>query len=290
MQNTVINCGNNTFHNNDFRHHLPHGMQFWVFLNMLTPHVINTDKGMQLTQPGDCIVYRPGQPRYLHCPDDLTSFRNNWVHFQGDQISQRMAQYKIPVRKLFVLKQAMPINNTIQEITYEFSQTRSYSEEMQSALVEMLLLHIARNIMYRSDAQKLGTMQHYDNFEHLRREMYLNPERDWTVLNMARRVFLGHNQFTSLYSKYYGTTPKRDLINARLQKAKSLLSVSLTLREVSIACGFQNEYYFSRIFHQNVGVTAGQYREQKLYYNLPQPPAAGTNPAGTAAGEAGNKP
>jgi len=165
------------------------GWSFRCFLHMLTPHVINTDKGMQRARPEDCIVYKPGQPRYLHCPEESTSFRNSGVHFQGEQVAQRIQEYEIPTKKLFILKQALPIITTIQDITYEFSRKNPYKKQMQSMLVDMLLLQIKRNIVFRSDIQKHGAMQHYENFEHLRRTMYLNPEREWTIPNMAKRVF-----------------------------------------------------------------------------------------------------
>lgn len=162
-----------------------------------------------------------------------------------------------------MLKQTMPIITILQDLNYEFSQVSLYREQMQSVLIDMLLLQVGRNIIYQSDLHMIGAMQHYQGFEQLRRQMYLNPEREWTIASMASFVFLGQNRFIALYRNFFNVTPKHDLINARLQKAKSLLFVSLTLREVAQSCGFQNEYYFSNVFKQSTGMTPGQYREKK---------------------------
>ncbi len=263
MSYSLVNMGVDTTHGRDFAHHLPQGMQFWVFLHMLTPHMVNTGDQMKLATPGTCIVYRPNDARYLYCPDGETSFRNNWVHFLGDSIEKTLLQYKIPIGKFFMLKQTMPIITTLQDLNYEFSQVSLYREQMQSVLIDMLLLQIGRNIIYQSDLHMIGAMQHYQDFEQLRRQMYLNPEREWTIPSMARCVFLGQNRFIALYRAFFNVTPKHDLINARLQKAKGLLFVSLTLREVAQSCGFQNEYYFSTAFKQSTGMTPGQYREKR---------------------------
>lgn len=67
------------------------------------------------------------------------------------------------------------------------------------------------------------------------------------------------NQFINLYQHFFGTTPKQDIINARIVKAKNMLGRSSLMREVAVNCGFENEFYFSRIFKQKTGMTPGQF-------------------------------
>lgn len=263
MSNNIVNMGVDTAHGKDFFHKLPFGMPFWVFLHMLSPHLINAGETLYLAQPGTCIIYRPGEARYLYTPERADGFRNNWLHFLGDDIETKLTQYKIPISTFFMLKQVSPIITTLQELNYEFSQVSAFRQEMQTALIDVLLLQIARNIIYEEDFGKNKT-QHYQAFELLRKRLYLYPGEQWTTLLMANSVFLGQNQFIALYKKFFDITPRQDIINARLQRAKSLLDVTVTLREVGLACGFQNEYYFANVFKKNVGVTPGYYRDKKI--------------------------
>lgn len=64
----------------------------------------------------------------------------------------------------------------------------------------------------------------------------------------------------SLFKKQYGVSLIRYLNSLRVEQAKQLLGDGLlTLSEVAAACGFQNEYYFSRVFKQFTGIPPGKY-------------------------------
>ena len=53
------------------------------------------------------------------------------------------------------------------------------------------------------------------------------------------------------------------ILQLRLQKACKLLSETNTpIGEVSLACGFDDMSYFSRVFRQNFEVTPSVYRQQ----------------------------
>jgi len=52
-----------------------------------------------------------------------------------------------------------------------------------------------------------------------------------------------------------------DILEMRINKAKQLLvSTQLSMKQIASNCGIQNEYYFSRIFRNRVGVTPSKYR------------------------------
>ena len=80
-----------------------------------------------------------------------------------------------------------------------------------------------------------------------------------TSEGMAAQAFLAQNRFIILYRTFFNTTPKQDLLNARIQKAKTMLGNSTTIKDVAAQSGFANEYYFSTAFKRAVGVTPGQY-------------------------------
>lgn len=63
------------------------------------------------------------------------------------------------------------------------------------------------------------------------------------------------------FRRILGVSPIQYVIGLRLQKAKELLAeTSLPLLEVCAACGFQNQSYFTKLFHQRVGVPPLQFR------------------------------
>ncbi len=52
-----------------------------------------------------------------------------------------------------------------------------------------------------------------------------------------------------------------DLIDIRIQASKVMLKGSnRSLKQIAYACGFQNEYYFSKMFKSRVGTAPSSYR------------------------------
>jgi AraC-like DNA-binding protein len=61
----------------------------------------------------------------------------------------------------------------------------------------------------------------------------------------------------------FGISPIRDLIAARVDRAKVLLleNESETLAQVAERLGYKNQYDFSRQFKQVAGISPGTYRK-----------------------------
>ena len=78
---------------------------------------------------------------------------------------------------------------------------------------------------------------------------------------MARQVNLSPSRFSAIYHELYGISPMEDLLNIRVEKAKSLLvSTNLSAGEIARQCGFKTSQYFSRYFKKRVGAAPTQYR------------------------------
>ena len=78
--------------------------------------------------------------------------------------------------------------------------------------------------------------------------------------HIAQAVGISVSHLRLLFRKRYSTSLVQALNHIRIQRAKEMLSSGIfTLAEVAIACGFQNEYYFSRVFKQLTGISPGKY-------------------------------
>lgn len=262
MQYQIDNMGVETYHSSAFKHELTGGFPFWVFLMTMTPHRINEGTVMKEVAPGTCIIYPPNHPRFLYPVEGADGLSNTWVHFScsdPDAFRRRLADYHLPLNQCFRLRQVMPVTETMQDMVYEFSVRQPHGEDMLSVMIDMLLVHLSRNLVSYDTPMDEPTMQHFHSFEELRKRLYATPEQDWAVADMANRVFLSQNQFIHLYRSFFHITPKQDMINARIQKAKSILSANSTIKDVALSVGFKNEYYFSTMFHRKTGLTPSAY-------------------------------
>lgn len=82
-----------------------------------------------------------------------------------------------------------------------------------------------------------------------------------SLSDIASASNISRSEAGRCFSVYLKKTPVDFLIQYRLQKAHALLGdSSLTIQEISQACGFHSVSYFSRKFRQQFGCTPGSVR------------------------------
>ena len=89
------------------------------------------------------------------------------------------------------------------------------------------------------------------------------PERDFSVDEMARLFGLGGSAFSKRFRAAMGTSP-RTWFNERRARAaaEALLDPEDTVAAVASRFGFGSEFYFSRFFRRHHGLSPSQWRRQ----------------------------
>ena len=91
--------------------------------------------------------------------------------------------------------------------------------------------------------------------------IYENYAESVTLEDIAKAANISRSEAGRCFNTYMGCSPIEALIQYRLQTAHRLLSnKTLTLQEISFACGFNSVNYFSRQFKKTYGYTPGQNR------------------------------
>jgi AraC family transcriptional regulator, arabinose operon regulatory protein len=89
----------------------------------------------------------------------------------------------------------------------------------------------------------------------------LNLDRRLSLADMAEHARLSTSHFLRLFKDQTGYSPLDYFIHLKVQHACMLLSASeQTIREISLAVGYDDAYYFSRMFKKIVGVSPSEYR------------------------------
>lgn len=80
--------------------------------------------------------------------------------------------------------------------------------------------------------------------------------------DIARELGLTQVQFTRRFQKSTGMLPIDYLTSLRIQKVqKLLLDSDMTLQQMAGQCGFENEFYLSRVFKKRLKMTPSSYRK-----------------------------
>jgi AraC family transcriptional regulator len=82
---------------------------------------------------------------------------------------------------------------------------------------------------------------------------------------LAAHLGIGPSQLTRRFQAAYGMSPVRYATKVRLSKARRLLAETKdTIDTISEQCGFQNAFYFSRVFTRHLQISPSAYRRTFL--------------------------
>lgn len=92
-----------------------------------------------------------------------------------------------------------------------------------------------------------------------------NCGTDIRLPDVASKVHLSYVQFARRFRQATGLTPFEYMTAIRIEKAKQLLSdTHLTLHQIAVECGFDNQYYFSSFFKKHCGMSPSEFRKNLL--------------------------
>lgn len=129
-----------------------------------------------------------------------------------------------------------------------------YYSKVMSVLYEIIhRLNRQSRGSYSSAGRKLESAHAYIL------ENYKNPQFDYRALCAVTGFSYSH--FQNLFRSHYHLSPVKYVTRLRVDYAKELLlSKRYTVTEIAAMCGFENVYYFSRVFKEVTGVPPKQYR------------------------------
>ncbi len=92
-----------------------------------------------------------------------------------------------------------------------------------------------------------------------------NLETPLDLTAIARRVSLSRRQLERLFKMYLSSTPSRYYLKLRLQRARLLLRQStMSITNISVACGFVSAPHFSKVYAEMHGVPPKADRRSRI--------------------------
>ncbi len=236
----------------DFKLTRPNGTDDFLFLHFKTPVMFTLSGEEKLVSAGTCILLSPKIPHAFYPLD--AELIHDWIHFYPSDVDAFM-KLGICTNEFFTVNDTSFITVSLKKCELELVYKEEFYKEMISSEVSRMFVRLKR---------QLGTNitgQHADAFKTLRIDMYRYPEKYTSTVEMADSVCLSRSRFSNLYMEFFGVSPQKDHINAKISKAKHLLSIdTISLQEISESCGYTNIYHFMRQFREITGTTPGKYR------------------------------
>ena len=79
---------------------------------------------------------------------------------------------------------------------------------------------------------------------------------------IARKMAVSRTTLNRLFQKKIGRSPGQYLLEYRLQQSEKLLQMGMTVKQTALSCGFEDPFYYSRVFRKHYGMPPSDYRLQ----------------------------
>lgn len=91
----------------------------------------------------------------------------------------------------------------------------------------------------------------------------VNLDKELSVTQLAERANLNPDYFSRLFRESTGSRPIDYMREKKIERAQYLIvTTRLTLAQIAELTGFQNSFYFSKIFKKITGIAPGRYKKQ----------------------------
>lgn len=259
MRFEIVSVGFNHYEKKDCIIKRPNGSFNYLFLFFTTEAFIEIDHTLITVPPCTCIIYSPTCPQLYYNNQD--GFTNDWFHFSGTDIDSFFELLNLPLNSPFHIQNYSDIRLFIKTLEVEYIKKDIYWEHAVDSIIINNFINIARE--YRHQANYIINPYRTDlieKFKIARVEILTNYQKAWNISEMAALVNLSRSRFTILYKEFFECTPIEDLIRARIEKAKFLLSThTMSVSSVAYTVGYENICHFNRQFKKLTSISPGKY-------------------------------
>lgn len=244
----------------------PNPRQRLRFMCFRTEAEIKTLKGFERIPPGGFLINTPDfHSCHYPVPGNPDGYRNDWFWIESAEILPLIAKLNVPVNTILETGDPNFMEGFMLQMQQELNRPDEfYPSSVKSIITSLLIAVLRANRQHYQFHQVMTRSQrfYYEKFCAIRDHLRFHPEQNFEVQLQAKKLNMSPGRFTVLYRSFFDISPKEDVIAFRLQKAKQLLLLGhLPIREIAEMCGWEDEHYFSRIFHRYLGQTPSQFRK-----------------------------
>jgi len=210
---------------------------------------------------GDLVVL-PKSIAHEYAAKKKTPWSIYWVHLDGTLATNYITQ---------ISKQGdaniLPIGLHSRLIT-DFEallDTRLSSFLLEShlhscSLLSQIITYIA--LLYKQTQHKVDKSL---NLEAVKSLMLTHIHQQLDIDTLASTANLSKFHFIKRYKALTGRTPINDFIQMKIERACHLLDISdKSIATIGLELGYEDAYYFSRVFNKIMGISPTQYRSMRL--------------------------
>lgn len=210
--------------------------------------------------PGHAFLLFPGV-WHRYTPDVNTGWHEHWIGFDGET-ARRWLSHKFLCSK-----------NPILKINAEDTVLATFNRMMQSIranrpALQQILAGATSNLLglfYSAQQSQPTTDPRNANIVESAITRIQNEfGRNLDIKALALELGVGYSWFRHTFTAHTGLSPHQYLLELRMVHARTLLAeTKLSIKEIATRTGFEDEFYFSRLFRQKSKLTPSKWRSRR---------------------------
>ena len=251
MVNCASCCNNNINHTN--KNSVGRLDYYLIYLIEGDFHA-TTDHGNASLTGGEILVIPPRTRYKIRCEGEHIYFL--CVHFTGHNSEKLLSENGIEV---FPKRNKIEQNNHLpmrfKTLFEAFAKNDDFRARELACLLERLLIEAGRaKQRFNGSSFTLSKSIRYINE---------NYTENIKIPDLAQMEAMCLTSYNKRFKAQTGITPTQYIIALRMQMAIELLETSsLSIKEISILCGYDNFNFFARIFKKFTGLSPTEYKKQ----------------------------
>ena len=233
----------------------PQGRNDHLFVIFKSPAIITLNGKDIPVNSGDTVLFDKFDPQKYYPTEGC--FVHDFIHFDFDNEYEKTEFADYPYSSVIYASNHTELSELLSIIQRHLLLDSPFDKHVVKSLGDIFLMLLKNNASVRKNAT-------YERLIALRAEIHNNPQLPWTIDLMAQKLAISTSALQSSYKEAFGTTCIADVITARIEAAKRLLTDSeLSVNQISELCGYQSYEHFIRQFKSKEGVTPLVFRKNQ---------------------------
>jgi AraC-like DNA-binding protein len=210
--------------------------------------------------PQHSLLVIPAGVAHSYGADETDPWSIYWFHLKGEQIEDILSQSGLQSGRTQLPPSEAEKLIELFRVCFDLLSTGAYQEPN--------LLHVSHAARYMLSHLGLAQRLHQEEkakayYDQAVLYMQQKLEMNITLDELAEHTRISRQHLNYVFRKATGITPIDYYLRLKMQRACQMLDLTdQTIKEVSLALGFGDPFYFSRLFKKMIGLSPTQYRSQ----------------------------
>jgi len=223
---------------------------------------LSLDNEVFIIKPGDMIILPKGVA-HAYQASQSEPWSIYWAHFSGRQSRDFMEYLAIaPQHYITHLGIHSRLVSDFEALLENKQPGYNLSAFIHASnLLRQILTLVAQLQPLAKQQQAVASF----NLEYIHSLMQARIHEQLDLETLASSANLSKFHFVKKYKELTGTTPINHFIHLKIERACHLLDITTqSINEISFSVGYEDAYYFSRIFKKIMGISPSQYRRMRV--------------------------